>query len=105
MRKLPDDADSTNINFFISFYAGLTESLFLPHKDTYIEYEKVSLRLLYKAKVCPKLLIPIFVFLSCLRKRFFRPSGHYHNSYTYWLDALFFQMTANENGADGGTGH
>ncbi|KAL1534517.1 Exocyst complex component 5 [Salvia divinorum] len=30
---------------------GLTESLFLPHKDTYIEYEKVSLRLLYKAKM------------------------------------------------------
>ncbi|KAG6408991.1 hypothetical protein SASPL_132019 [Salvia splendens] len=30
---------------------GLTESLFLPHKDTYIECEKVSLRLLYKAKM------------------------------------------------------
>ncbi|XP_047983004.1 exocyst complex component SEC10b-like [Salvia hispanica] len=30
---------------------GLTESLFLPHKDTYIDYEKVSLRLLYKAKM------------------------------------------------------
>ncbi|KAH6833186.1 exocyst complex component sec10 [Perilla frutescens var. hirtella] len=30
---------------------GLTESLFLPHKDTYIEYEKVSLRQLNKAKM------------------------------------------------------
>ncbi|KAK4351211.1 hypothetical protein RND71_030524 [Anisodus tanguticus] len=30
---------------------GLTESLFLPHKDIYIEYEQASLRQLYKAKV------------------------------------------------------
>ncbi|XP_057788156.1 exocyst complex component SEC10b-like [Salvia miltiorrhiza] len=30
---------------------GLTESLFLPHKDTYIDYEKVSLGLLFKAKM------------------------------------------------------
>lgn len=58
--RSPDDADSTYMKFFLSFCAGLTESLFLPHKDTYIEYEKVSLRLLYKAKVCPKLLISIF---------------------------------------------
>ncbi|KAL2552364.1 Exocyst complex component SEC10 [Forsythia ovata] len=30
---------------------GLTESLFLPHKDIYIEYEQASLRQLYKAKM------------------------------------------------------
>ncbi|PHT55131.1 Exocyst complex component 5 [Capsicum baccatum] len=30
---------------------GLTESLFLPHKDVYIEYEQASLRQLYKAKM------------------------------------------------------
>lgn len=31
--------------------AGLTESLFIDHKDMYIEYEQASLRQLYKAKV------------------------------------------------------
>ncbi|KAL9141453.1 hypothetical protein ABFS82_14G104400 [Erythranthe guttata] len=30
---------------------GLTESLFLPHKDIYIEYEQASLRQLYKSKM------------------------------------------------------
>ncbi|KAL8540425.1 hypothetical protein ACS0TY_001868 [Phlomoides rotata] len=30
---------------------GLTESLFLPHKDLYIEYEQASLRQLYKSKM------------------------------------------------------
>ncbi|KAI7752564.1 hypothetical protein M8C21_016976, partial [Ambrosia artemisiifolia] len=30
---------------------GLTESLFLDHKDMYIEYEQASLRQLYKAKI------------------------------------------------------
>ncbi|KAK4491144.1 hypothetical protein RD792_001868 [Penstemon davidsonii] len=30
---------------------GLTESLFLPHKDIYIEYEQASLRQLYRAKM------------------------------------------------------
>lgn len=30
---------------------GLTESLFLPHKDIYIEYEQASLRQLYKTKL------------------------------------------------------
>lgn len=30
---------------------GLTESLFLPHKDIYIEYEQASLRQMYKSKM------------------------------------------------------
>ncbi|KAL8554697.1 hypothetical protein ACS0TY_002763 [Phlomoides rotata] len=30
---------------------GLIESLFLPHKDTYLEYEQASLKQLYKAKM------------------------------------------------------
>ncbi|EPS73932.1 hypothetical protein M569_00824, partial [Genlisea aurea] len=30
---------------------GLTESLFLPHKDIYIEYEQASLKQLYKSKM------------------------------------------------------
>lgn len=42
-----------DIYIYIAFIccSGLTESLYLPHKDTYIECEQASLRQLYKLKV------------------------------------------------------
>lgn len=35
----------------ISLCTGLTEALFLEHKDYYVEFERASMRQLYKAKV------------------------------------------------------
>ncbi|OIT27487.1 exocyst complex component sec10 [Nicotiana attenuata] len=46
---------------------GLTESLFLPHKDIYIEYEQASLRQLYKAK-CKHTLVTLCRWRSCAPK-------------------------------------
>ncbi|RWW63021.1 hypothetical protein BHE74_00029823 [Ensete ventricosum] len=41
----------TLLTYFILSFSGLTESLFLPHKDEYPEYEQASLQQLYQSKV------------------------------------------------------
>ena len=43
---------SENLFVFLLFISGLTESLFLGHKDEYPEYEQASLRQLFDLKVC-----------------------------------------------------
>ena len=49
------------------FITGLTESLFLPHKDIYIEYEQASLRQLYKTKVWTTVFVCVCAHMSfCL---------------------------------------